>query len=247
MSRIEVRRSEAQRDVAVHAIAALIGQGAGAYPDIARPAAAVENALPLPQHLPADLLARRPDILAAHARILAATYGREAAHAEFYPNIDLTAALGFQSIGLGDIFSGKALTAGVGPAIHLPVFDAGRIRAQYAGATADLDAAVADYNGTVVNAVRQTSDALTEVASLADQRQQQQQALDSAARAFDLARERYRLGLSDQIPLLTAEATLLAARQQMAALVARAAIERVTLLLSAGGGFEPLHQQDATP
>jgi outer membrane protein TolC len=135
----------------------------------------------------------------------------------------------------------------VGPAIHLPVFDAGRIRAQYAGATADLDAAVADYNGTVVNAVRQTSDALTEVASLADQHQQQQLALDSAARAFDLARERYRLGLSEQIPMLTAEATLLAARQQMAALVARAAIERVTLLLSVGGGFELLHQQDATP
>lgn len=69
MSRIEVRRSEAQRDVAVHAIAALVGQGAKAYPDINRPAAVVENALPAPQHLPADLLARRPDILAAHARI----------------------------------------------------------------------------------------------------------------------------------------------------------------------------------
>ena len=247
MSRIEVRRSEAERDTAVHAIAALIGEGAKAYPEIARPAAAVENALPLPRHLPADLLARRPDILAAHARILAATHGREAAHADFYPNIDLAAALGFQSIGLDNIFAGKAFVAGVGPAIHLPVFDAGRIRAQYALATADLEAAVADYNGTVVNAVRQTSDALTEVASLADQRQQQQLALDSAARAFDLARERYRLGLSGQIPILTAEATLLSARQQMAALVARAAIERVTLLLAVGGGLEPLPKQDATP
>lgn len=137
--------------------------------------------------------------------------------------------------------------AGVGPAIHLPVFDAGRIRAQYALATADLDAAVADYNGTVVNAVRQTSDALTQVASLADQREQQQLALNSAVRAFDLARERYRLGLSGQIPMLTAEATLLSARQQMAALAAQAAIERVALLLSMGGGLEPLPKQDATP
>lgn len=247
MSRIEVRRSEAQRDVSVHAIAALIGQGAKAYPEIARPAAAVENALVLPQHLPADLLGRRPDILAAHARILAATQGREAAHADFYPNIDLAAALGFQSIGLDNIFAGKALVAGAGPAIHLPVFDAGRIRAQYALATADLDAAVADYNGTVVNAVRQTSDALTQVASLADQRQQQQLALESASRAFNLARERYRLGLSGQIPMLTAEATLLSARQQMAALVAEAAIQRVTLLLAVGGGLEPLAKQDATP
>src|SRR6201999_238808 len=85
MSRIEVRRTEAQRDIAVHAIAALIGQGANAYPEIARPSAVVENALPLPQHLPADLLSRRPDILAAHDRINAAIAGREAAHANFYP------------------------------------------------------------------------------------------------------------------------------------------------------------------
>lgn len=247
MSRIEVRRSEAERDVAVHAIAALIGQGAKAYPDIARPAASVDNALPLPGHLPADLLARRPDIMAAQARILAAMHGREAAHADFYPNIDLAAAIGFQSIGLDNIFSGNALVAGAGPAIHLPVFDAGRIRAQYARATADLDAAVADYNGAVVSAVRQTSDALTQVASLADQRQQQQLALDSASRAFDLAKERYRLGLSGQIPMLTAEATLLSARQQMAALVAQATVQRVALLLAVGGGFEPLAKQDATP
>ena len=246
-SRMEVRRSEAQRDVAVHAIAALIGQGAKAYPNIMRPSAVVENALPLPEHLPADLLARRPDILAAQARINAAMHGREAAHADFYPNIDLAAAIGFQSIGLDNIFTSKALAAGVGPAIHLPVFDAGRIRAQYARATADLDAAVADYNGTVVGAVRQTSDALTQVASLADQREQQQLALDSASRAFDLAKERYRLGLSGQIPMLTAEATLLSARQQMAALVAQAAVQRVTLLLAMGGGFEPLAKQDATP
>ena len=260
MAGMELRRTEAQRDIGVHAIAALIGRGADAYPSIARPAVAVENALPLPEHLPADLLSRRPDILAAQMRISAASAGREAAHADFYPNIDLTAALGFQAIGFNNLFSSDALTAGVGPAIHLPIFDAGRIRAQYASATADLDAAVADYNGTVVRAVRQTADALTEVASLADQRRQQKQALDSADRAFDLAKERYRLGLSGQIPMLTAEATLLEARRQMAALVAEAANQRVALLLAAGGGYNPARsdsissaklsanpKQDATP
>jgi outer membrane protein TolC len=153
-----------------------------------------------------------------------------------------------QAVGLANLFSSGAVVASVGPAIHLPIFDAGRIRAQYARATADLDAAVADYNGTVVAAVRQTADALTQVASLADQRQQQKLALDSAERAFNLAKERYRLGLSGQIPMLTAEATLLAARQQMAVLVTQATNQRVTLLLSAGGGFttEPNAKQDAT-
>jgi NodT family efflux transporter outer membrane factor (OMF) lipoprotein len=259
-ARMEMRRSEAQRDIGVHAIAALIGRGADAYAGIVRPALAVENSLPLPQHLPADLLSRRPDIVAAQMRVRAAMAGREAAHADFYPNIDLTAALGFQAIGFENLFRGDALTAGVGPAIHLPVFDAGRLRAQYAAATADLDGAIADYNGAVVRAVRQTADALTEVASLGDQQLQQKLALESAERAFDLAKERYRLGLSGQIPMLTAEATLLEARRQMAGLVAEAANQRVALLLAAGGGYNPVQgdsvgavkvsanpKQDATP
>ena len=251
LSRMDVRRAEAQRDIAVHAIAALTGQGAQAYAGITRPAAGIENALPLPTSLPADLLARRPDILAAQARIQAAVRGRDAAHADFYPNIDLAAFVGFQAVGLANMFGGNAVVAGVGPALHLPIFDAGRIRAQYSRATADLDAAVADYNATVIGAVRQTADALTQVASLSDQRAQQKLALDSATRAFELARERYRLGLSGQIPMLTAEATLREARREMAVIVSQSTNQRVTLLLSAGGGFAPNSSdspaKDATP
>ncbi len=239
LAKIEVMRSKAQRDMAIHAIAALIGQGASVYATIEQPAPSLEAGLSLPEVLPADLLARRPDILAAHARVTAAASGREAAHADFYPNINLTAAIGFQALGLSSLFTSNGLVMGAGPAIHLPIFDAGKIRAQYALATADLDAAVADYNGTVVGAIRQTADALTQVAALTEQHAQQQAALDSADRAFALAKERYRLGLSGQIPMLTAESTLLQARQQMAALMAQSAAQRVTLLLSVGGGFNP--------
>lgn len=249
MAKIDVMRAKAQRDMGVHAIAALSAQGAAAYGAIGRPPLSLEGLLALPEALPADLLSRRPDILAAHARVTAAARGREAAHADFYPDINLTAAIGFQALGLSNLFSDNALVAGVGPALHLPIFDSGRIRAQYARATADLDAAVADYNGSVVGAVRQTADALTQVATLAQQRGQQQAALESADRAFALAKERYRLGLSGQIPMLTAESTLLLARQQMAALMAEAASQRVTLLLSLGGGFDPQNdglKQEAT-
>ncbi len=232
---IDVMRSGAQRDRLVHALAALTGQGAAAYAGIARPTANLDAVLPLPAALPADLLARRPDILAARARITAAARGRDAAYAGFYPNINLAAALGLQSVGLSNLFGGDALTLGMGPAIHLPIFDAGRIRAQYADATAELDLAVANYNQTVLAAIRQCADAMTNVRSLERQRGQQQTALDSAAHGLKLAEERYRLGLSGQIPMLTAEATLLDARRQMSALIARTAIGRVTLLLSVGG------------
>jgi outer membrane protein TolC len=98
--------------------------------------------------------------------------------------------------------------------------------------------AVGEYNATVLAAVRQTADALSEVQSLAARQPRQQAVLDSALRALRLAEERYRLGLSDQIVVLTAEGLLLQARRQMAVLEAQAAAQRVALLLSVGGGVD---------
>ena len=239
IARADQERYAAAREMDVHAIAALTGQGAGLYATITRPRANLEVALPLPDRLPADLLARRPDILAAKARVEAAVQGREAAHADFYPDINLAALAGFQAIGLSNLITGDSFTMGIGPAIHLPIFDAGKLKAQYARATADLDLSVADYNGTVVNAIKQTADAMTQVRSLAIQRARQQEAVTSAARAFEIAEERYRSGLATQLPVLTAEATLLQARSSLAGVAAQGAQQRITLLLTVGGGFEP--------
>jgi NodT family efflux transporter outer membrane factor (OMF) lipoprotein len=232
-------RFAAAREMDVHAIAALAGQGAESYADIKRPTPNLDVALPLPTSLPADLLARRPDILAAQARIEAAMEGRKAAHAEFYPDINLAAMVGFQAIGLSNLLTGGAFTAGVGPAIHLPIFDAGKIKAQYANATADLDAAVADYNGTVLNAIKQTADAMTQVKSLAAQRSHQEAAVQEAERAFKIAEDRYRSGLATQLPMLTAESTLLQARQALAGVTGAAAQQRITLMLTVGGTYDP--------
>ncbi len=235
-------RFAAAREMDIHAIAALAGQGADAYQTILRPRPNLDAALPLPTSLPADLLARRPDILAAKARVQAAVKGREAAHADFYPDINLAALVGFQAIGLSNLVTGNAFTMGVGPALHLPIFDAGKLKAQYARSTADLDLAVSDYNGAVLGAIKQTADAMTQVASLAAQRTQQQDAVNSADRAFRIAEDRYRSGLATQLPMLTAEATLLQARQALVGVVAQGAQQRITLMLTVGGGFEPATQ-----
>lgn len=245
LAKADQLRYSAAREVDIHAIAALAGQGAALYKTIVRPNPDLDVALHLPDKLPADLLARRPDILAAKARVEAAVQGRIAAHADFYPDINLSALIGFQSIGLADMFTGNALTAAIGPALHLPIFDAGKLRAQYAFATADLDSSVADYNRTVVDAIRQTADALTGVESLTAQRGHQQDAVKSAQRAYVIARERYRSGLATQLPTLTAEATLLEARRGLAGVVADDAKLRITLLLTVGGGFEPPAGSDA--
>ena len=128
-AKVDETRIAAVRETLVHALAALAGQGAEAYATITRPKPQLDAALPLPDKLPVDLLSRRPDILAAQARIRAATAGREAAHAEFYPDINIAAIAGFQAIGLSNLIGGNSLTYGAGPAIHMPLFDAGRIRA----------------------------------------------------------------------------------------------------------------------
>lgn len=235
IARENLTQATANRDLAVHAIAALIGRGADAY-NITRPQLN-EAALALPATLPADLLARRADIAAALARIDAATAGRQAAHQAFYPDINLVGAAGWAALGLAPLFTGAAAQYGVGPAIHLPIFDAGKLRADYAHATAQLDEAVADYNQSVVTAVKQTSDAMTQIDALRDQVAQDKIALAAAEASFDLATRRYRSGLSPQLNALNAETIAIQARQQDAVLTADTASARVSLLMALGGGF----------
>jgi NodT family efflux transporter outer membrane factor (OMF) lipoprotein len=235
IAREDLIRANANRDLAVHQIAALIGRGADAY-KVTRPHLS-EAALPLPSILPADLLARRADIAAAEARIDAAFSGREVARKAFYPDINLLGLAGWAAIGLSPMFSASALQYGPGAAIHLPIFDAGKLRADYAGATADLDQSVADYNQTVVNAVKQTADCITELRTIEDQATQQRAALDAAQASFDLTTRRYRSGLNPQQNVLDSEAVLIQARRQYAALSADTASARVALLMAIGGGF----------
>jgi len=234
-------QANAAREIFVHQIAAFTGQGAEAYATIARPQINLDAVLPQPDSLPADLLARRPDVMAAQERVSAAMSGREAAHAAFYPNINLATFAGFQAIGLASMFTGNALTYGIGPAIHLPIFDAGKLRAEYAGATADLDEAVADYNATVLAAVRQTADALTQIQATQKERGEQNAAIASAMRSLKLAETRYRTGLSNELEVLIAQTILLQAEQQQASIETDAATQRVTLLLALGGDFDPAH------
>ena len=231
-------RADMTRDIAVHEIASLAGHGADLYGTITRPRLAPDAVLALPASLPADLLARRPDILAARARIEAAVSGRKIAEANFYPDINLLAFAGWQAIGLSSLFNSSSGTLGAGPAIHLPIFDAGKLRAEYGIATADLDEAVASYNGAVTGAVREAADALTRIDALDRQERQQHQTLSAAEDAYDLATTRYESGLTDQLTVIQAHTTLLQEQQSVAALRAERANARVGLLIAVGGGFD---------
>ena len=239
-------RADGARQLMVHALAALAGRGVDYQEGIADPALQLDTALPVPAALPADLLGRRPDILAARARIEGAEAGRRIAKADFYPDVDLKGLVGLQALGLGALFTGGAGTYGAGAAIHLPIFEGGRLQANYKGAIAGIDEAIADYNRLVVGAVRETADALSAIATNAADADQQRQVSTGLAETVRLDEVRLRTGLAARLDVLDAGDRLLAAQQRAIDLAADGAAARVRLLVAVGGSFDPINQQTAS-
>jgi NodT family efflux transporter outer membrane factor (OMF) lipoprotein len=236
----EIRQQLEQLDEQItltrHALAALTGQPPDALALLA-PRLQPVQAVAVPAVLPADLLGRRADIAAARWRAEAATHDVAAARAQFYPSVNLTAFVGFNAFGLDRVLDFGSRQYGAGPALSLPLFDAGRLRAQHQGRQAERDAAIESYNATVLDAVH---DAADQIASLqAVQRQQREQAVAQAAAesAFDLAVQRYRAGLASFLTVLTAENNVLAQRRGGADLKARALDLQVALARALGGGY----------
>jgi NodT family efflux transporter outer membrane factor (OMF) lipoprotein len=237
-ARQDLVQARAERDLATHQIALLTGRGADTYA-LDKPHLSA-TALALPEILPADLLARRADIAAAQARIETAGHGRDIARRAFYPDINLLALAGFAAIsGVGPLLASAAGQYGVGGAIHLPIFDAGKLRANLAGATADLDVAIADYNEAVVTSVREAADAITSLQAAQGRLAEQSTAMSAAQSSFSLARDRYTSGLIPQLNVLSAEDLVIRAQRQSATLNADLLSARVTLIMALGGGFTP--------
>ena len=237
-ARLALTQAQSAQALAVHQLAALAGRGADVYSGIARPQLDLEAALPLPSELPVNLLARRPDVIAARSRIAAADAQKRAAKAAFYPDVSLTALAGFASFSLTDLINAKSFGYGAGPGLSLPLFDGGRLRAQYRGSEAGLDQAVASYDDTVVRAVHQAADQLSLIDSVSAERAQQRESLTAAEEAYRLAEERYRAGLAGYLTVLDVETEVLNERRQQVDLSAALAQARVSLLLAVGGSFQ---------
>ena len=190
---------------------------------------------PVPRTLGADLLGRRPDV-AARWRVESATQGIESAKADFYPDVNLTAFVGLSALGLDNLFKASSRQMGVTPALRLPIFDGKRLRAQLRGKQADLDTAVAQYNGVVLDAVKQAGDAIASVQSLQRQQTLQNESLSKAERAYDFAVQRYQAGLGTQITVLNTETQLITQRRLAVDLQARELDTRIALASALGGG-----------
>jgi len=218
-------------------IAALIGAGPDRGLAIARPKLSTLNMLALPPSAGIDLVGRRPDIVAARSRVEAAAERIKAAHAAFYPDISLNGLVGLQALGFGNVFKGGSTYGNVGPAFSLPLFDTGRRAGDYRVARADYDTAVANYDKTLIDALQEVANAVASRNALGTQAGDVRASMADSQKAFEIARLRYRAGLSPYLDVLTAEQQLIVARRRDADLTARAFTLDVALIRALGGGF----------
>jgi NodT family efflux transporter outer membrane factor (OMF) lipoprotein len=218
-------------------LAALAGAGPDRGLGLARPSAATLKPLGVPAELAASLVGRRPDVTAARWRAEAAASRIHEARAAFFPDINLAAFLGTQALHLNKVFAAGSDVGSVGPAVTLPIFEGGRLRAGLRGAEADRDAAVASYDAAVTEAFRQVADVVASSRALQSQIADSKAALAASEDAFRIATLRYKGGLATYPTVLLAEQGVLRRRRIVADLDARALALDVELVRALGGGY----------
>lgn len=225
------------RDLTRNAIAALVGAGPDRGRSIVPPGNSAYRTYGLPNELALGLVARRPDLVAARLRAEAAAARIDVARAEFYPNVNLTAFIGFQSLGLENLFKDGSSIGLAGPAISLPLFQGGRLSGNFTRARGEYDEAVALYELTLLRAVREVADAATSQRALASRLSRAQAAVDASEEAYAIARQRYDGGLAGFLTVLAAEDALLANKRLLRTLETRTLAIEVELIRALGGGF----------
>jgi len=230
-------------DNAVHAaglmLAALLGAGPDRALSIERPALPAIPALTLPSDLPADLLGRRPDVVAARWRVEAAGKDIKVAKTKFLPNVSISSLAGLIAPSTLNLFSLTNRFYTIQPALSLPIFEGGALRANLAGKDAARDVAVAQYNQTLVHAINQVAGQVDDLQSLSAQVQDAESARASADDAYALAMKRYRAGVGNYLEALSVRQELIAVEQQLASLQTRRINAWAMLNESLGGGFQP--------
>lgn len=236
-TRVQLEALDEQIALTRHALAVLTGQAPNALDGLT----VTLDALPVqqaPDNVPADLLARRADVMAARWRVESSGFEVDAARALFYPNVNLTSYAGYNAIGLENLFKPASWQWGLMPAVHLPLFDGQQRRANLMGKVAEQDAAIATYNQAVLQAAQDVTDLLASGQSLTRQQREQQAARASIETAYDLAMQRYRAGMGTYLIVLNAESSVLNQRRLAIDLQARVLDSQFALYRALGGSLQ---------
>jgi multidrug efflux system outer membrane protein len=245
----DLHEIQRQRNTLEHALAVLVG-ASPSLPILAPmlpPAAAdagidVANALPqppgIPVGLPASLLGQRPDLAASVATLRAFNAQIGVAQGAFYPDVTLTGNFGYASKDLSNLAQGSARQFSFGPlALSLPIFDAGRNRANLNLARARYDEAIANHEGRLLTALREVEDALSDVQQRKQQGDVQIEAQQAAARAVLVAQARYDRGVSTYLDVTDAQRSALSADRAAAQIRTQRLLAAVSVARALGGGW----------
>ena len=229
-----------------HAIAVLIGKPPAEFTLQAEPVTA--KFPDIPPGLPSELLERRPDIAAAERRAAAANAQIGVAEAAFFPSLTLSAAGGFQSSLLSDLFSLPSRYWSLGPALAQAIFDAGLRRAQSAQAIAAYDQAVANYRQTVLTGFQEVEDNLVALRVLEQEAAVQEEAVKSARESLAIVLNQYRAGTANYLAVVVIQAATLNNERAAIDILGRRLAASVALVKALGGGWTapPVASVDAT-
>lgn len=235
-ARLDLLQVEEAMQLTRNQLAALLGSGPDRGLAIPRPTAKASTALALPANLPADLIGRRADIVAARWRVEAARHDIDNAKAQFYPNVNIAATVGLLSLQNNLLLRAASQNNSFGPAISLPIFQES-LRGNLRSRDAEYDAAVEDYNRIVIDSVKDVADQIDSMRSISAQQVEEANALAKTEQAYSLALQRYQAGLGNYLIVLTAETAVLQQRSADAELKARVLDTNVQLVRALGGGF----------
>jgi len=226
---------ERQRQELEHAIAVLLGKPASEF---SLPPHPLDLQPPvLPEGLPADLLERRPDVAQAERQMAAASARIGVARSAYYPDLSLTAGGGYLSGSLGNLISGPSSEWFITPLLSVPVFQGGRIKANYQYAQAVYREAVDNYSQQVLTAFQQVEDGLSDLRVLENQGRAQDLAVGASRRSVDISTARYKEGLAEYLEVLTAEGVLLNNQRLSSQILGMRLVSSVQLINALGGGW----------
>lgn len=219
-----------------HAIATLLGKSATDFTIPERPM--TYNPPAIPTGVPSQLLERRPDIAAAERAVAEGNATIGIGYGAFFPQINLSAAGGFQSSTLANLAQWPSRFWSIGASAAQVIFDAGLFRANLHQYEAQYNASVAAYRQTTLTAFQQVEDSLSATRIYSQQILQQQVAVKSAQEFLDLEMHRYNLGVDPYFNVVTAQTTLLNNQQTLNTLQVSQMISTVQLVQALGGGWD---------
>jgi NodT family efflux transporter outer membrane factor (OMF) lipoprotein len=238
----DILRARDEIAIARLQIAYLVGEGPGFGDALTRPSLPSDVGVALPTSLPAEIIGHRADVVAQRWRAAEAAKKVEAAHADFYPNINLVATASLASVapfgGFFNFINSDAVGHSVGLAGSLPIFDAGRRRGHFGVATAEYDDAVLKYNDTVLSAMQSVAQQVTLSRSLEEQEASAEVAFRSSRRSYDLANRGYRGGITEYLDVLVAQKVMLQQERDLALIRAQRVDAWVLLMKALGGGVD---------